>query len=78
MQSGENMKMIESQLTISREQEGEVEHKKELLTIAEMKAKRFSQSLGLKFENVLDDEVGQTKYHLKFEAKYECGNFFSL
>jgi len=35
--------MVESQLTIMREQEGEVDLKKELLTIAEMKSKGFSQ-----------------------------------
>ena len=39
----ENLEKVETQLTVSREQEGEVEHKKELLTIAEMKRRNFSE-----------------------------------
>jgi len=39
----ENLDKVETHLTVSREQEGEVEHKKELLTIAEMKRRNFSE-----------------------------------
>eukprot|EP00438_Fugacium_kawagutii_P035483 Skav230561 [mRNA] locus=scaffold2372:43399:46640:+ [translate_table: standard] len=40
---GENMKAIETSLQIQREQSGELRRNKELLTIAQMKGKGFSQ-----------------------------------
>ena len=46
VQHGENIESIETTLTLSREQVGSVQRNKELLTIAEMKSKGFSQQLG--------------------------------
>ncbi len=46
VQHGENIESIETSLTLSREQVGSVQRNKELLTIAEMKSKGFSQQLG--------------------------------
>ena len=45
VQHGENMKAIEMELKVTKEQEGETCIKRELLTIKEMKAKGFSQNL---------------------------------
>lgn len=45
VQHGENMKAIEMDLKVTKEQEGETCLKRELLTIREMKAKGFSQNL---------------------------------
>ena len=45
VQHGENMKAIEMELKVTKEQEGETCLKRELLTIKEMKAKGFSQNL---------------------------------
>lgn len=44
--SGENCEKIETQLKLTRCQEGELEKGRELLTIAEMKSRGFSVSLG--------------------------------
>ena len=45
VQHGENMKAIEMQLQVTKEQEGETTFKRELLTIKEMRNKGFSQRL---------------------------------
>ena len=44
VQSGENLAAVECELQVLRKQQGELEHGRELLTIAEMQAKGFSQS----------------------------------
>ena len=46
IQSGENLAACESNLTLERSQEGELEKGKELLTIREMIDKNFSEFLG--------------------------------
>ena len=46
--SNENMESVETNLKVSREQIGEIEHVKELLTIKEMRDKGFSQILAIK------------------------------
>ena len=43
--NGENLKAVETHLTVTREESGTVEHRKELLTIAEMRSRGFSQCL---------------------------------
>lgn len=45
VQNGENMKAVEMELKVTKEQEGETCLKRELLTIKDMKAKGFSQNL---------------------------------
>ena len=45
VQNGENMKAVEMELKVTKEQAGETCLKRELLTIKEMKAKGFSQNL---------------------------------
>ena len=45
VQHGENMKAIEMNLQVTKEQEGETCLKRELLTIREMKSRGFSQNL---------------------------------
>ena len=44
VQSGENLAAVECELQVLRKQQGELEHGRELLTIAEMQTKGFSQS----------------------------------
>jgi len=41
----ENIENVETTLRITRSQTGELEHNRELLTIAEMRSRGFSQSL---------------------------------
>ena len=43
VQSGENLQAVECELQIQRKQQGELEHGRELLTVAEMQSKGFSQ-----------------------------------
>ena len=50
MASGENMDPIETQLKVSRSQEGELERGKELLTISEMQQKGFSKFLDKSYQ----------------------------
>ena len=45
MANKENLKAVESYLTVTREESGTVEHRRELLTIAEMRSRGFSQCL---------------------------------
>lgn len=45
--SGENLKVMETKLVISRSQEGTLTKGKEALTIKEMKQRGFSQKLAL-------------------------------
>lgn len=47
IESGENLKVVETTLQVSREQEGKVEHQRKLLTIAQMREQGFSQFLGV-------------------------------
>ena len=48
VQNQENIKLVETSFTVSREQAGEVEHRRVLLTIREMRERGFSQQLGFK------------------------------
>ena len=43
---GENLQAVETQLQVSRSQEGELTRGRELLTIREMKERNFSQHIG--------------------------------
>ena len=47
VQNNENLKLVESSLNVSREQSGEATHRRELLTIAEMKTRNFSSYIRL-------------------------------
>ena len=44
IRSGENIKVMETTLVIQRSQQGELTRGRELLTIAEMQSRGFSQS----------------------------------
>ena len=45
MENHENLKAVETHLAVTREESGTVEHRRELLTIAEMRSRGFSQCL---------------------------------
>ncbi len=54
--NGENCDKIETQLKLTRSQEGELEKGRELLTISEMKSRGFSTSLGIISRNSCNTE----------------------
>jgi hypothetical protein len=73
--TGENLEKIETVLTVSKEQDASVETKKELLTIAEMKTRGFSEYLAAIIADVFlfGFNPKKTRFRVFVVVRFSCG-----